>query len=228
MSEVVLAARGVVKAFRTPAQTLTVLQGVDLELHRGESAALLGVSGSGKSTLIQILGTLERPTSGRVLLDGVDVFALSGRESNRLRNRRIGFVYQFHRLLPEFSAVENVMLPLLIARMARGEARRRSMAVLAEVGLAERADHRPGQLSGGEQQRVAIARAIVNEPDLLLADEPTGNLDRGTAEEVFSILQRLNRERQLTSLIVTHNPELADRLDHRFRLEDGRIVVPSV
>ncbi|MBF0152701.1 MAG: ABC transporter ATP-binding protein [Magnetococcales bacterium] len=225
MSETpLLEARELVKAFVTPAQSLTILKGVQLRLHVGEMAALQGVSGSGKSTLIQILGCLDRPSSGQVLLDGQDVFALRPARQAAMRNRHIGFVYQSHRLLPEFSAVENVMLPLLIGRHSWNSARKRAEEILTEVGLAERLQHKPGQLSGGEQQRVAIARAVVHGPDLLLADEPTGNLDLLTAETVFQIFLELNRRRRLTCLMVTHNPELAARMDRRFQLRDGQLV----
>jgi lipoprotein-releasing system ATP-binding protein len=203
--------------------TLEVLKGIDLTLYRGEMAALLGDSGSGKSTLIQILGTLDRPTSGNVTLDGVDIFALKASEQAAVRNQRIGFIYQFHRLLPEFSAQENVMMPLLIGRQSPKIAMEKAAHVLDEVGLSARLDHRPGQLSGGEQQRVAIARAIVTDPDLLLADEPTGNLDSTTAMTVFELLQNLNRERGLSCLMVTHNNELAHKLDRQLHMVDGRL-----
>jgi lipoprotein-releasing system ATP-binding protein len=202
---------------------LEVLKGIDLTLYRGEMSALLGDSGSGKSTLIQILGTLDRPTAGRVALDGVDLFTLKAREQAVVRNQRIGFIYQFHRLLAEFSARENVMMPLLIGRQTPKIAREKASHVLAEVGLAARLDHRPGQLSGGEQQRVAIARAIVTDPDLLLADEPTGNLDRTTAWSVFELLQTLNQARGLSCLMVTHNHELSHKLDRQLHMIDGRL-----
>ncbi|MBF0453750.1 MAG: ABC transporter ATP-binding protein [Magnetococcales bacterium] len=203
--------------------SLAVLKGIDFSIDRGEMVALLGDSGSGKSTLIQILGTLDRPTEGEVLLDGVDLFALSAREQAAIRNRRIGFIYQSHRLLPEFSAIENVMMPLLIGRQPSQQAREQAKQVLAEVGLDKRLDHRPGQLSGGEQQRVAIARAIVTNPDLLLADEPTGNLDSSTAVVVFDLLKSLNKNRGLSCLMVTHNQELAEGLDRQVHMVDGRL-----
>ncbi|MBF0176101.1 MAG: ABC transporter ATP-binding protein [Magnetococcales bacterium] len=225
MSETpLLEARDVLKTFRTPAQSLDILKRVCLRLEVGEMAALQGVSGAGKSTLIQILGCLDRPTSGQVLLNGQDIFALRPVQQAGMRNRHIGFVYQSHRLLPEFSAVENVMMPLLIGRHPREMARTRAEEILTEVGLADRMHHKPGQLSGGEQQRVAIARAVVHGPDLLLADEPTGNLDLQTAETVFQMFMELNRRRRLTCLMVTHNPELAARLDRRFHLRDGHLL----
>ena len=222
-ARVLLEARGIRKVFGTPSRSLEVLSGVDLTLARGEMTALLGISGVGKSTLIQILGTLDHPTSGSVHLDGVDLFKLSQPEQARLRNRRVGFVYQSHRLLQEFSAMENVMMPLLIGRVPRERAAALSEEILTEVGLKERLTHRPGQLSGGEQQRVAIARALVTAPDLLLADEPTGNLDRQTAQGVFDMLREMNRRRGLTSLLVTHNPELAAGMDRSVHLVDGRL-----
>ncbi|MBF0368315.1 MAG: ABC transporter ATP-binding protein [Magnetococcales bacterium] len=219
-----LRARGVTRTFFTQAQEVTVLQGIDVDLYRGEMAALLGISGSGKSTLIQILGGLDHPTSGRVELDGKALFDLSSPQRAALRNRRIGFIYQFHRLLPEFDALENVLMPLLIGRMDHKSAADQAKQALAEVGLDHRLHHKPGELSGGEQQRVAIARAIVTKPDLLLADEPTGNLDRQNALGVFDLLKRLNRERGLTCLIVTHNHELAGAIGRRVRISDGRLV----
>ncbi|MBF0425614.1 MAG: ABC transporter ATP-binding protein [Magnetococcales bacterium] len=219
-----LEARDLVKTFQSAGHTLSILKGVQVTLRAGEMAALQGVSGVGKSTLIQILGSLDRPTSGQVLLKGQDLYALKPEQQAVIRNRHIGFVYQSHRLLPEFSALENVMLPLLIGRHPWSAARDQATAMLTEVGLGDRLAHKPGQLSGGEQQRVAIARAVVHGPDLLLADEPTGNLDLVTAETVFQIFLALNRRRRLACLMVTHNPELAARLDRRFQLRDGHLV----
>ncbi|MBF0192242.1 MAG: ABC transporter ATP-binding protein [Magnetococcales bacterium] len=216
-----LEAKGLRKYFGPDSQRVEVLKGVEFTLFRGEMAALLGVSGSGKSTLLQIMGGLDRPSEGTVCVDGEDLFALSANRAAEFRNRRIGFVYQSHRLLPEFSALENVMMPLLIARTPRKQAAAQAAVLLEEVGLAHRIDHRPGQLSGGEQQRVAIARALVTDPGLLLADEPTGNLDRKTALEVFRILRALNTKRGLACLMVTHNPELAVDLDRRLHLVEG-------
>jgi lipoprotein-releasing system ATP-binding protein len=224
MSETLLQAQDLRKTFHTSSQEFEVLRGVNLTLARGEMVALLGVSGTGKSTLIQILGALDRPSSGTVRMEGVDLFALSQNKCAAFRNRHIGFIYQSHRLLPEFTALENVMLPLLIGRTARRAAKIRAEEALHEVELAHRLHHRPGQMSGGEQQRVAIARAVVGNPELLLADEPTGNLDRKTAEGVFHLLQALNRNKGLTCLMVTHNRELAADLDRRIHLIDGQLV----
>ncbi|MBF0628966.1 MAG: ABC transporter ATP-binding protein [Magnetococcales bacterium] len=220
-SSPLLEAKGIRKYFGPESQRLEVLKGVEFTLHRGEMAALLGVSGSGKSTLLQIMGGLDRPSEGCVRVDGEDLHALSPNRAAEFRNRRIGFVYQSHRLLPEFSAIENVMMPLLIGRMPRQQAHAAAAILLEEVGLAHRLNHRPGQLSGGEQQRVAIARALVTGPGLLLADEPTGNLDRKTALEVFRLLRSLNTKRGLACLMVTHNPELAVDLDRRLHLVEG-------
>ncbi|GAB0056797.1 Lipoprotein-releasing system ATP-binding [Candidatus Magnetaquicoccaceae bacterium FCR-1] len=217
----VLQAEGLYKWFGSEARRVEVLKGVEFTLKRGEMAALLGVSGSGKSTLLQIMGGLDRPSAGTVRIDGEDLHAMPANRAAGFRNQRIGFVYQSHRLLPEFSALENVMMPLLIARIARARAREEATILLNEVGLGHRLDHRPGQMSGGEQQRVAIARALVTGPGLLLADEPTGNLDRKTALEVFRLLRELNARRGLACLMVTHNPELAVDLDRRLHLVEG-------
>ncbi|ABK43552.1 ABC transporter related protein [Magnetococcus marinus MC-1] len=219
-----LEAHNLTRGFQTEGGTVEVLKGVDLSLARGDMVALLGQSGAGKSTLIQILGTLDRPTTGSVRMTGVDLFKLSRSQLARWRNENIAFVYQQHRLLPEFSALENVMLPLLIRRMGQAPASKQAQQVLERVGLAHRQSHRPGQLSGGEQQRVAIARALVGGPKLLLADEPTGNLDTHTADGIFDLLLALNAEQQLTQLIVTHNPDLAARMGRRVRMQDGQIV----
>jgi len=197
---------------------IPVLRGVDLVLAPGDFASVTGSSGVGKSTFLHVLGTLDTPTAGRVLFDGQDVFRLSPKEIADFRNRHVGFVFQFHHLLPEFTALENVMLPALVARRAKADAMRRATVLLDEVGLAHRMAHRPGELSGGEQQRVALARALVNEPSVLLADEPTGNLDETTGEGIHEILTRLNRERGITVLVVTHNPRLALRMPRRLRM----------
>jgi lipoprotein-releasing system ATP-binding protein len=222
-----VAVRDVVKRYRTGDKTVEVLRGVDLDLACGEMVAVVGPSGAGKSTLLHILGTLDRPTAGSVRINGQDVFRLRDAELAAFRNRRIGFVFQFHHLLPEFTARENVAMPLLIARRPRHEALAAAERVLAEVGLAHRLDHKPGELSGGEQQRVALARALVVEPDLLLADEPTGNLDEATAEEVQDLLIDLNRRRTTTVVVVTHNERVAGRMGRVLAMAHGRLVEAS-
>jgi lipoprotein-releasing system ATP-binding protein len=224
MSEVVLEAEGVVREFREGTSTLRVLDGLDLRLQRGECVAIVGASGSGKTTLLQILGGLDRPTLGSVRIDGRDLHALNEIERSALRNRTIGFIYQFHHLLPEFSALENVAMPLLVRRMATAEAKSRASVILEEVGLGSRLSHRPHQLSGGERQRAAVARALVTEPALVLADEPTGNLDGRNAEQVFELMLRLNRDRRTTLVIVTHDARLAARMDCVLTLTEGRLV----
>jgi lipoprotein-releasing system ATP-binding protein len=200
-----------------------VLKGLDLELRTGESVAILGQSGVGKSTLLHLLGGLDRPTDGRVEFQGRDLFAMGDAELARWRNAHIGFVFQFHHLLPEFSALENVMMPGLIAQHGFGRARRRAAELLDSVGLSHRSKHRVGELSGGEQQRIAVARALYMSPDLLLADEPTGNLDERTAEKVHQLLDRLNRDDSLTMVVVTHNPQLAQVMGRQLTMVDGVI-----
>ena len=224
MSEFVLEAEGVVREFREGSSTLRVLDDLDLRLKRGECVAIVGASGSGKTTLLQILGGLDRPSAGHVRIEGRDLHALDEAERSALRNRTIGFIYQFHHLLPEFSALENVAMPLLVRRMPTAEAKSRAAALLEEVGLGARLTHRPHQLSGGERQRAAVARALVTEPALVLADEPTGNLDGRNAEQVFELMLRLNRERRTTLVVVTHDPRLAARMDRVLTLTDGRLV----
>jgi lipoprotein-releasing system ATP-binding protein len=219
-----IVATGVVKSFARDGERVEVLKGVDCVIAPGELAAIVGPSGVGKSTLLHLLGGLERPTSGSIRYGETDLAALSDLALAGFRNRRVGFVFQFHHLLPEFSAVENVMMPLLIRREAPAEARARAIRLLSRVGLGARLHHRPGELSGGEQQRVAIARALVGEPAVLLADEPTGNLDSKTGEEVFDLIRELNRERHLTCVLITHNEELARRTDRTLRMLDGRMV----
>ena len=223
VSEPLIVASGIVKGYRTSAGYVPVLAGLDLEVAEGEMVAVTGASGVGKSTLLHLLGTLDRPEAGSVRVGGEDVFALAERGLRAFRNRTLGFVFQFHHLLPEFTAVENVMMPLLIGRRSEGEARRRAGALLAELGLASRGEHRPGALSGGEQQRVAVARALVQSPRALLADEPSGNLDRETGDRLHELLRRLNRERRITVVLVTHNERLAVSCDRELRLEAGRL-----
>jgi lipoprotein-releasing system ATP-binding protein len=216
--------REVTRNYRQGGNALAVLRGVSLAVRPGEIVALIGPSGAGKSTLLHVAGLLERPDGGEILIDGARCGALSDRERTELRRAHLGFVYQFHHLLPEFSALENVMLPQMIAGHARGAARRRAEQLLALVGLEARATHRPARLSGGEQQRVAIVRALANGPRLLLGDEPTGNLDQHTAAEVTDALLDLVRRTGLAALIATHNIELARRLDRVLVLEDGLVL----
>ena len=212
------------KSFRKRGGSIEVLKGITLSVPRGATVGVVGVSGAGKTTFLQIIGTLDRATSGTVSYDGRELTALPEDQLAAFRNRTIGFVFQFHHLLPEFTARENVMLPCLIAGRDRSEAGRRADALLSEVGLSERLTHRIGELSGGEQQRVAICRALAMEPAVLLADEPTGNLDRETAGGVMELLLALNRSRGLTLVMVTHNEELAGRLQRVIRIDDGRVV----
>ncbi|QKE40909.1 MAG: ATP-binding cassette domain-containing protein [Ferrovum myxofaciens] len=221
MSEMLLRCQGVTRHFTLAADEVPVLRGLDLEVQKGEQIAILGVSGSGKSTLLHVLGGLDRPNEGQVSLCGQNLTGLSDRQIGRLRNRHLGFVYQFHHLLAEFSALENVMLPLSIARIDSVLACQRATEMLEAVGLGQRLHHRPGELSGGERQRAAVARALVTRPSLVLADEPTGNLDRQTAWHVFELILSLNRRQGAGLVMATHDLELADRMDRRYRLEDG-------
>jgi len=224
MSNAALSIQGLVKVFSQGERRLEVLRGAELTVNAGEMVALVGPSGAGKSTLLQICGLLEKPDSGELSIAGEAVSKLSEVKRTALRGRTIGFVYQYHHLLPEFSALENLVIPQLITGTPKAEARERARSLLADVGLSEREGHRPARLSGGEQQRVAIARALANRPALLLADEPTGNLDPATGDRVFELLIGLVRDKGLAALIATHNPTLAERMDRRLRLEDGRIV----
>ncbi|WP_424813991.1 ABC transporter ATP-binding protein [Roseococcus sp. YIM B11640] len=224
MSSAPLELRGVQRRYKTEAATLEVLKSADLVLRPGEIVALVAPSGTGKSTLLHVAGLLERPDGGEVFVDGQAAGTLSDDARTAIRRNTIGFVYQFHHLLPEFTALENVVLPQLAAGVSRPAARDRAAAILGQFGLSGRLDHRPGKLSGGEQQRVAIARALANAPKVLLADEPTGNLDVATAELVFEELLREARERNLAALIATHNPALAARMDRTVTLREGGVV----
>ncbi|WP_193370560.1 ABC transporter ATP-binding protein [Pelagibius marinus] len=215
---------GVRRTFKQGREKLEVLQGASFKVGGGEIVALVGPSGAGKSTLLQIAGLLERPDEGEVLIDGEPCLNLSDAQRTELRRRAIGFVYQYHHLLPEFSALENVVLPQMIAGVSRGKASEKAAALLTSVGLAERLTHRPARLSGGEQQRAAIVRGLANDPSILLADEPTGNLDPDTADGVFAQLMGLVRDGGLAAVIATHNMELAQRMDRVLRLEHGHIV----
>jgi len=217
--------RGLVKTFVSNGNRVEVLTGVDLDILRGETLAVVGASGVGKSTLLHILGTLERPTAGQVWWEGQEVFALDDRALAAFRNRKLGFVFQFHHLLPEFNALENVMMPPLIAGHPRQAARELAEDILVRVGLKDRLTHLVSTLSGGEQQRVAVARALVLGPEVLLADEPTGNLDPKSGARVQELILELNQERRLTSVIVTHNLELAQTLNRQITLKDGKAMV---
>ncbi len=224
MSETVLEMEGVERTFAQGRTRLAVLRGVDLEVREGETVALVGPSGSGKSTLLHIAGLLESPSAGTVAVAGEACGAMNDDARTAMRRHNIGFVYQYHHLLPEFSALENVVIPQIIGGHGRPQARTRAKELLEWLGLAGRASHRPGRLSGGEQQRVAIARALANGPRLLLADEPTGNLDPATAGDVFQVMLKLARGAGLAAVVATHNPELAARMDRVVRLEGGVLV----
>ena len=223
VAQILIRAERLSKRYGEEGQAIQVFSELDLDIRRAERVAIIGESGVGKTTLLHILGTLDRPSAGKVWLAGHDVFALPSEELAGLRNREIGFIFQFHHLLPDFNAVENVMLPGLIARLSRAEAKRRAVEILEQVGLTDRLTHRPGELSGGEQQRVAVARALVLRPRVVLADEPTGNLDPGTGEGVLQLLLKLNQAMNITMVIVTHNDKVATSMDRTLRLEAGRL-----
>src|SRR6186713_183315 len=224
MTDLVLEASHVARTYRQGPIDLAVLEGVNLAVKAGERIAIIGASGSGKTTLLQILGGLDRPTAGTVRIAGSDIHALAEKPRGELRNRTLGFIYQFHHLLPEFSALENVAMPLLVRRTPRHEAEQAARAILQRVGLGERLIHRPHELSGGERQRAAVARALVTNPRIVLADEPTGNLDGGNAESVFELMLQLNRELATSLIVVTHDRRLAARMDRILELEAGNLL----
>jgi lipoprotein-releasing system ATP-binding protein len=207
---------------------IKALDGINLDIERGEFLAIIGPSGSGKSTLLNQIGILDTPTSGTILLDGVDVTKMSDKQRSKTRNKQLGFIFQYHHLLPDFNALENVMMPLLISGVKSSKAREIARRVLDEVGLGDRMDHRPNQLSGGQNQRVAIARALVNKPSIVIGDEPTGNLDSKASENIYELLRKLNREHNQTFILVTHDERMAAKTDRIIRLVDGRVAENSI
>lgn len=215
-----LKAEGIYKAYGK----LPVLRGIDLHIREGEIVSIVGASGAGKSTLLHILGTLDTPDSGKILINGTDVFQLNQQKMAAFRNQHIGFIFQFHNLLPEFSALENVMIPGLIGRRPNQEIKKRAMELFAILGLTERIDHKPGELSGGEQQRVSVARALINDPSIVFADEPSGNLDSKNADELHQLFFDLRKQLNQTFVVVTHNKELAEMADRKLEIEDGVIL----
>jgi lipoprotein-releasing system ATP-binding protein len=228
MAEALVIIEDLHKSFEHMGQTLTVLKGIDLNIYPGQILSIVGPSGAGKSTLLHCIGTLDLPTSGRIRLAGEELTTMSGSRLAAIRNREIGFVFQFHHLLPEFDALENVMMPGLIQGRPRREMEKRAKALLEEVGLGHRATHRPGELSGGEQQRVAVARALVLGPKLLLADEPTGNLDSSTGDAVHDLFFQINKEHGTTIVVVTHNPGFAESMPRVVRMKDGKVEMDDV
>jgi lipoprotein-releasing system ATP-binding protein len=225
--DIVLEGIDIHKSFQTGAETLHVLRGVDLGIRRGEIVSVVGASGVGKSTLLHILGALDRPSKGKVRLNSTDVFALNDKKLAHFRNKTIGFVFQFHHLLPEFSALENVMMPRLIAGEEISSIKEKTQQLLMEVGLGDRAHHKPGELSGGEQQRVAVARALINDPQIVIADEPSGNLDHATGEELHNLISELNQRKGQTFIIATHNQLLAQRAHRIIKLVSGKAMPDS-
>jgi len=223
----ILQAKNLDKSYFSNQKKTEVLRGVELEVRRGEALAIVGPSGVGKSTLLHILGTIDRPTEGHVYYDGTDIFALPEEALAGFRNQKLGFIFQFHHLLPEFTALENAAMPARVCGLDRKTAESRARAILARLGLAERLTHKPGEMSGGEQQRVAVARALIMKPDVVLADEPTGNLDTHTGEEVFNLILELNAELGITFIIVTHNENLSKKMQRCITLLDGQVVEKS-
>ena len=228
MAEALVIIEDLKKSFQHMGRTLEVLKGIDLNIYAGQILAIVGQSGAGKSTLLHCMGTLDLPSSGRIRLGGEELTTMSGSRLAAVRNRDIGFVFQFHHLLPEFTALENVMVPGLIQGRSRREMQKRAEALLEEVGLSNRASHRPGELSGGEQQRVAVARALALDPKLVLADEPTGNLDSATSDAIHDLFFQINREHGTTIIVVTHNPAFAESMPRVVRMRDGRVEIDDV